>query len=91
MALVKADLVASVLANPTLRREQAEEAVRAILEAMQMALAAGRRIELRGLGVFEVRPRKRRVGRNLRTGEEVPISPGRTVRFKPSRSLRLSE
>jgi DNA-binding protein HU-beta len=91
MALIKADLIASILTRPNLRREQAEEAVRVILEAMEAALVAGRRIELRGLGVFEVRPRKRRTGRNLRTGEEVPISPGQTVRFKPSRALGLQE
>ena len=43
----------------------------------------GERIELRGFGVFIVKPRKSGVGRNPRTGEEVAIPPGKTIRFKP--------
>jgi nucleoid DNA-binding protein len=42
---------------------------------------------LRGFGVFVVKPRKRGVGRNPRTGEEVPIPAGKTIRFKPGKEL----
>ena len=45
------------------------------------------RIELRGFGVFVVKPRKRGVGRNPRTGKEVPIPAGKTIRFKPGKEL----
>ena len=48
----------------------------------------GERIELRGFGVFLVKPRKRRIGRNPRTGEEVRTPPGRTIRFRPGKGLR---
>jgi DNA-binding protein HU-beta len=51
-------------------------------------MARGERIEFRGFGVFQVKPRKRGVGRNPRTGREVKIPPGRTVRFKPGKELR---
>ena len=47
----------------------------------------GNRIELRGFGVFIVKPRKRGVGRNPRTGTEVPIPAGKTIRFKPGKEL----
>ena len=55
---------------------------------MKKALADGKRIELRGFGVFQVRDRKRGIGRNPKTGVEVPIAPGKTVRFKPGKNLR---
>ena len=49
----------------------------------------GDRIELRGFGVFNVRPRKTGIGRNPRTGAEVTITPGKAVRFKPGKELHL--
>jgi hypothetical protein len=55
---------------------------------MKEALARGERIELRGFGVFVVKPRKRGVGRNPRTGEEVAIPSGKTIRFKPGKELQ---
>ena len=55
---------------------------------MKRALVAGERIELRGFGVFTIKPRKTGIGRNPRTGTEVDISPGRAVRFKPGRELQ---
>jgi nucleoid DNA-binding protein len=51
----------------------------------------GERIELRGFGVFVVKPRKRGVGRNPRTGEEVAIPSGKTIRFKPGKELQAHE
>ena len=55
---------------------------------MKEALSDGKRIELRGFGVFELRERKKGMGRNPKTGVEVAITPGRTVRFKPGKDLR---
>ncbi|MCH8160000.1 MAG: HU family DNA-binding protein [Proteobacteria bacterium] len=52
------------------------------------AFDSGDRIELRGFGVFQVKPRKRGIGRNPRTGKEVRIPPGRTIRFKPGKDLQ---
>ena len=56
---------------------------------MKNALGASDRIELRGFGVFNVKPRKTGVGRNPRTGAEVSIAPGKAVRFKPDKELHL--
>ena len=47
--------------------------------------------ELRGFGVFNVRPRKTGIGRNPRTGAEISIQPGRAVRFKPGKDLHVLE
>jgi DNA-binding protein HU-beta len=63
-------------------------AVETVFEAMKGALEKGERIELRGFGVFTVRPRKTGIGRNPRTGEEVSILPGKAVRFKPGKELQ---
>ena len=86
--MIKSDLVKSVIDGTGLGRRQAEIAVETILGMMKDAMMRGERIELRGFGVFEVRPRKTGIGRNPRTGEEVEIPPGKTVRFKPGKQLQ---
>ena len=85
--MIKADLVAIIAREAGITKVQAEAAVNSIIDALKDALARGERIELRGFGVFEVRPRKRGVGRNPRTGEEVQIPPGKTTRFRPGKAL----
>ena len=66
----------------------AEMAVETVFNSMKKALAQGERIELRGFGIFNVRPRKTGIGRNPRTGAEVAIPPGKAVRFKPGKELQ---
>lgn len=87
--LIKQDLIQRVVDRTGLPRTKAESAVDAIFDAMKKALAGGDRIELRGFGVFTVKPRKTGVGRNPRTGAEVTIAPGRAVRFKPGKDLHV--
>jgi DNA-binding protein HU-beta len=86
--MVKADLVNRVAELARIRKSQAVQAVDAIFDALRGAMVRGERIEFRGFGVFQVKPRKRGIGRNPRTGHEVKIPPGRTVRFKPGKELR---
>ena len=85
--MVKADLVEIIAREAGITKVSAEVAVDSIIEALKGALARGERIELRGFGVFEVKPRKRGVGRNPRTGEEVAIPAGKTTRFRPGKAL----
>jgi len=85
--LIKQDLIQRVVERTGLPRTKAEAAVDAIFEAMKNALGNSDRIELRGFGVFTVKPRKTGVGRNPRTGAEVTITPGKAVRFKPGKEL----
>ena len=86
--LIKQDLIQRVVDRTGLVRTKAEAAVDAIFESMKQALTAGDRIELRGFGVFTVKPRKTGVGRNPRTGTEVTIAPGKAIRFKPGKDLQ---
>lgn len=86
--MIKADIVSRVAETSDVPRVKAAAAVDTILQAMKTALSEGKRIELRGFGVFQVRDRKKGVGRNPKTGVEVAISPGKTVRFKPGKELK---
>ncbi len=87
--MIKQDIIQQVVERTGLPRSKAEAAVDAIFDRLKQAMAAGERIELRGFGIFSVRPRKTGIGRNPRTGTEVAISPGRAVRFKPGKDLHL--
>lgn len=86
--MIKANIVDRVSEASDVPRVKAAIAVDTILDAMKNALSEGKRIELRGFGVFQVRDRKKGVGRNPKTGVEVAISPGKTVRFKPGKELK---
>ena len=86
--LIKLDIINAVVNKIGITKTQAELAVETVFESMKQALAKGERIELRGFGVFNVRPRKTGIGRNPRTGAEVNIPPGKAVRFKPGKELQ---
>ncbi len=86
--MIKLDIVNEVVTKTGITKTKAEQAVETVFESMKKALASGDRIELRGFGVFNVRPRKTGIGRNPRTGAEVAIPPGRAVRFKPGKELQ---
>lgn len=86
--MIKIDIVNRVADSSSVPRVKAALAVDTVIGAMKTALRDGKRIELRGFGVFQVRDRKRGVGRNPKTGVEVAITPGKTVRFKPGKALR---
>jgi DNA-binding protein HU-beta len=86
--VIKLDIVNRVAERTGVPKMKAEQAVDALFHSMKEALSRGERIELRGFGVFVVKPRKRGVGRNPRTGEEVAIPSGKTIRFKPGKELQ---
>jgi DNA-binding protein HU-beta len=86
--MIKADIINRVSEKTGLNKIKAEVAVNALFDSIKQAFLRGERIELRGFGVFAVRPRKTGTGRNPRTGDTVPISPGLTVRFKPGIELK---
>lgn len=87
-ALIKLDIINEVVNRTGITKTKAEMAVETVFETMKRALGQGERIELRGFGIFNVRPRKTGIGRNPRTGSEVAIPPGKAVRFKPGKELQ---
>ena len=86
--MIKADIINEVSRKVRITRVKADQAVEAVLTALKKSMCRGERIELRTFGVFQVKPRKKGIGRNPRTGREVRIPPGRTIRFKPGKNLR---
>lgn len=86
--MIKCDIVNEVSTAASITKVKAEVAVDAVFDAMRTSMHRGDRIELRGFGVFQVKPRKRGIGRNPRTGQEVRIPPGRTIRFRPGKELQ---
>jgi len=86
--LIKLDIINEVVNKTGITKTKAEMAVETVFESMKRALSSGERIELRGFGIFNVRPRKTGIGRNPRTGAEVAIPPGKAVRFKPGKELQ---
>jgi len=87
-SMIKADIVNKVAEVSEISRVKAAQAVDTVIEGLRNALARGQRIELRGFGVFQVKQRKKGIGRNPKTGVEVKIPPGNTIRFKPGKELR---
>lgn len=87
--MTRSDLV-NLLAErfPQLAHRDAEFAVKTILDAMTDAMARGHRIEIRGFGSFSISRRPPRMGRNPRSGEQVPIPEKRVPHFKPGKALR---
>ena len=81
--MIKVDIVNEVSRLAEITKVKAEVAVDAVFDAMRASMMRGERIELRGFGVFQVKPRKRGIGRNPRTGKEVKIPPGRTIKVGP--------
>ncbi len=71
-----------------LSQKDAEIVVKTIFEAMTEALASGDRIEIRGFGSFQVKERRRKEGRNPRTGEKVMVKPKKVPFFKVGKELR---
>src|SRR4051812_5661343 len=87
--MIKLDVVKAVAAASGLSQAQAETAVEEFLSALKRSIADGGRVEIRGFGVFGVRPLKRGIARNPKTGAITPIPQGhRAVRFKPGKNLQ---
>ena len=88
-ALNKSDLIERIaLKNPHLAEPLVEEAVKIMIDQMIEALSTDNRIEIRGFGSFALHHREPRVGRNPKTGEEVPITARRVVTFHASQKLK---
>ena len=87
----RAELLDAVYAScPALSRAQAKQIFEMTLDEITDALVRGETVKLRSFGLFLVRAKRERIGRNPRTGVEVPITPRRVLTFKPSPVLCAS-
>lgn len=86
--VTRADLVEALARRANMQRADANRLLTRMLEMMQDALVDGDTVKLSRFGNFNVRAKRQRIGRNPKTGEEVPITPRRVVTFRPSQMLR---
>ncbi len=86
--MIKSELIRRIAdENPHLYQRDVEIIVHTILDTIAAALARGDRVELRDFGVFAVKQRDARTGRNPRNGAEVPVSEKLYPAFKASRDM----
>ena len=87
--MTRSELIERILERaPHVPRREVEAIVHAVFACMAEDLVAGKRIELRGFGVFSVRTRRARTGRNPKTGQSVSIPERRTLSFAAGKELR---
>ena len=86
--MTKRELVIDVSERLGYTQNEVADVVQATLDAIVQLLAEGQRLEIRNFGVFEVKKRDARIGRNPRTGDEVPIDAKRVGTFKPGKALK---
>ncbi len=86
--MTKSDLIEKVAAQLSLPKGKAELIINCIFDSMEEALKGGHRIEIRGLGSFEIRRYKAYEGRNPRTGDPVGVNPKRLPFFKVGKELK---
>ena len=86
--LARADLAEAVFQKVGLPRNESAEIVELVLREIVASLERGQTVKLSSFGSFLVRKKGQRIGRNPKTGKEVPISPRRVMVFKPSAILK---
>ncbi len=86
--ITRADLCEAVYQKVGLSRTESADLVEMVLGEISDCLVEGESVKLSSFGTFLVRSKGERIGRNPKTGEEVPISPRRVMVFKPSNVLK---
>ncbi len=86
--LTRMDLSEAVFREVGLSRNESAQLVERVLTHMSDALASGESVKISSFGTFSVRSKAARVGRNPKTGEEVPILPRRVLTFRPSHLMK---
>ena len=86
--LTRMDLSEAVFREVGLSRNESADLVERVLALMSDALASGESVKISSFGTFSVRDKAARVGRNPKTGQEVPILPRRVLTFRPSHLMR---
>ena len=84
----KTELIAAVAAKTGLTKKDAEKVVNATIDSITESLANGDKVNVSGFGIFEVKTRAARTGRNPRTNETIEIPAAKLPAFKASKTLK---
>ncbi len=86
--LTRMDLTEAVFREVGLSRNESATLVDSVLQHISDALVRGEQVKISSFGTFSLRDKNARLGRNPKTGEEVPISPRRVLTFRPSQLMK---
>ena len=86
--LTRADLAESVFQKVGLPRNESAEIVELVLREIVSSLERGKTVKLSSFGSFGIRDKGQRIGRNPKTGQEVPITPRRVLVFRASNIMK---
>ncbi|MDC0737338.1 integration host factor subunit alpha [Cognatishimia sp. SS12] len=86
--LTRMDLSEAVFREVGLSRNDSAQLVESVLGHMSDALVRGEQVKISSFGTFSVREKAARIGRNPKTGQEVPINPRRVLTFRPSHLMK---
>lgn len=86
--LTRADLAEAIVQKVGLPRNESQEMVELVLREISATLIRGEGVKLSSFGSFAIRKKGQRVGRNPKTGREVPITPRRVLVFRPSNIMK---
>lgn len=84
----KTELIAAAAEQAGMTKKDTEKVLNAALDAIAAALAKNDKVQVSGFGIFEVKEREARTGRNPQTGEAMEIAASRTPSFKASKTLK---
>ena len=87
-SVIRADLAEAIYQQIGLSHSESADIVATILEEISLSLEKGETVKISSFGSFSVRKKSQRIGRNPKTGQEVPITPRRVLSFRPSHILR---
>ena len=86
--MTKRDIVLKISAKTGIKQIVVKEVVQQVFDVIFSALKESKKIEIRNFGVFKVKKRKSRIGRNPKTGDVVPVPERNTVVFKPGLEMK---
>ncbi len=88
MTMTKRELVITVANKLGMTQSDVAKIIESTFDTIAQSLSEGHRWELRDFGVFEVKTRASRIGRNPRTGDQVPVPERRVVTFRPGKRMK---
>ena len=86
--MTKKDIVLKITDQTGIKQVDVKTIVQATFDAIVESLTRNEKVELRNFGVFKIKERRARFGRNPRTGESVPVPPRKVVVFKPGLEMK---
>jgi integration host factor subunit beta len=86
--MTKKDMVLRIADETSVKQLDVKKVVQRTLDLIIEALVKGEKVELRNFGVFKVKSRRGRMGRNPKTGEAVPVPPRKVAVFKPGMEMK---